>query len=109
MHPPSNEYVHGGEPWLILGPEHAEIFKRGGPEQGGREAPAVGAVEDAASRACRRRTSSARAIRARRSSATLTPETLLPISPSAEDIMLIVAGGPGTHSVYVPCFGNRVR
>jgi hypothetical protein len=20
--------------------------------------------------------------------------------------MLIVAGGPGTHSVYVPCFGN---
>ena len=22
------------------------------------------------------------------------------------EIMLIVAGGPGTHSVYVPCFGN---
>jgi hypothetical protein len=31
---------------------------------------------------------------------------LLPISPRPEDVMLIVAGGPGTHSVYVPCFGN---
>jgi hypothetical protein len=30
----------------------------------------------------------------------------LPISPRPEDIHLIVAGGPGTHSVYIPCFGN---
>ena len=36
----------------------------------------------------------------------LSGDTLLPISPSADDIQLIVAGGPGTHSVYVPCFGN---
>jgi hypothetical protein len=34
------------------------------------------------------------------------PDTLLTIAPSADDIQLIVAGGPGTHSVYVPCFGN---
>ena len=34
------------------------------------------------------------------------PDTLLPISPRPEDIGIIVAGGPGTHSVYVPCFGN---
>jgi len=44
VHPPSNEYVHGGEPWLMICPEH--------------------------------------------------------------DIRLMVAGGPGTHSVYIPCFGN---
>ena len=36
----------------------------------------------------------------------LEPDTLLPISHKPEDIMLIVAGGAGTHSVYVPCFGN---
>jgi hypothetical protein len=30
VHPPSNEYVHGGEPWLIVSPEHAEIFRRAG-------------------------------------------------------------------------------
>lgn len=33
-------------------------------------------------------------------------DTLLPISQRPEEIMFIVAGGPGTHSVYVPCFGN---
>ena len=36
----------------------------------------------------------------------LGPDTLLTIATRAEDIHLIVAGGPGTHSVYVPCFGN---
>ena len=30
IHPPSNEYVHGGEPWFIISPEHADIFTRGG-------------------------------------------------------------------------------
>src|SRR5688572_28629692 len=30
QHPPSNEYSHGGEPWLILSPEHAEILKGAG-------------------------------------------------------------------------------
>jgi len=34
------------------------------------------------------------------------PDTLLPISQRPEDIGIVVAGGPGTHSVYVPCFGN---
>ncbi len=36
----------------------------------------------------------------------LTPETMLTISPTPDEVMLIVAGGAGTHSVYVPCFGN---
>jgi len=36
----------------------------------------------------------------------LGPDMLLPIAPAPENILLIVAGGPGTHSVYVPCFGN---
>jgi hypothetical protein len=36
----------------------------------------------------------------------IRPDTLLPISPRPEDIGIVVAGGPGTHSVYVPCFGN---
>jgi hypothetical protein len=36
----------------------------------------------------------------------IRPDTLLPISRQPEDIGLIVAGGPGTHSVYIPSFGN---
>ena len=37
-----------------------------------------------------------------------SPETLVPISPSAKDIGIIVAGGPGTHSVYVPVSGHSI-
>jgi len=32
----------------------------------------------------------------------LTPDTMVPISEKPEDISLIVAGGPGSHSVFVP-------
>jgi len=105
IHPPSNEYVHGGEPWFILGSEHAEIFRRAGLDKN-----AVKHALWALSKMPVKRLSSNEIERAR---ASRTPElgeladdTLLPISPRAEDIQLIVAGGPGTHSVYVPCFGN---
>jgi hypothetical protein len=105
VHPPSNEYVHGGEPWLVISPEHAEIFKRGGMtkaevkrqlwEQSKMPARALAAKE--LERARDSRTDEL---------GELKPDTLLPISRGPEDVMLIVAGGPGTHSVYVPCFGN---
>ena len=32
-------------------------------------------------------------------------ETLVPASPGYDGIGIVVAGGPGTHSVYVPTFG----
>ena len=35
-----------------------------------------------------------------------TPATLVPISRRPDDIGIIVAGGPGTHSVYIPTFGQ---
>ena len=105
VHPPSNEYVHGGEPWFIIGPEHAEIFKRGGLskadvkrhlwEHSKMRAGSLSTKE--LGRACDSRTEEL---------GELTEDTMLPISQRPEDIQLIVAGGPGTHSVYVPCFGN---
>jgi len=105
MHPPSNEYVHGGEPWLILCPEHASVFSRAGMSKNDVKrvlwekslmpahrmtGPDLGRTRDS------------RTVEL----GTLQPDTLLPIAKQAEDIMIIVAGGPGTHSVYVPCFGN---
>jgi len=42
----------------------------------------------------------------RRELGEITPDTLLPIAPAPDGIGIVVAGGPGTHSVYVPCFGN---
>jgi hypothetical protein len=105
VHPTSNEYVHGGEPWLVIGPEHAEIFKRGGMSK-----------HDVKTQLWERSKMPVKALsvkeigRARDSRTEelgeLTPDLLLPVSPRPEDVMLIVAGGPGTHSVYVPCFGN---
>ena len=36
----------------------------------------------------------------------ITRDTMLPVSTGPEGIGIIVAGGPGTHSVYVPVSGH---
>jgi len=105
MHPPSNEYTHGGEPWLIVSPEHADILQRAGfsKEDVKRELwlrsrmPAKRMTDRDLARVKNSRKAELGEV---------GPETLLPIAKRPEDICLIVAGGPGTHSVYVPCFGN---
>jgi len=105
VHPASNEYVHGGEPWLIVGPEHAEIFKRGDLSKADlkrhlweqSKMPLKSLSKKEIERAHDSRT---------HEFGKLTPDMLLPISPSPDDVQIIVAGGPGTHSTYVPCFGN---
>jgi hypothetical protein len=105
IHPPSNEYTHGGEPWLILGPEHADVLVRAGLSKDDvrrglweRSRMSAGRMTDR---------DRARVLDSRRDEfSAIGLDTLLPISVRPEDIGLIVAGGPGTHSVYVPCFGN---
>lgn len=105
MHPPSNEYVHGGEPWLILGSEHAEVLRAAGLDKAGVKRElwmrSMMRLDRLGSKEIER-------VRASRTAelGVLAPDTLLPISPAPSDIQFIVAGGPGTHSVYVPCFGN---
>jgi hypothetical protein len=105
VHPPSNEYVHGGEPWLIVSPEHAEVFRRGGMSKSDLkrqlwELSKMPAVRLSAKEFERARDSRTAEL------GVLTADTLLPIAPRPEDVMIVVAGGAGTHSVYVPCFGN---
>ena len=105
IHPPSNEYTHGGEPWLMIGPEHADILQRGGVNKAelkrrlweASKMPAgLMSVKD------RQRVIDSRSAEL----GTIGLDTLLPISTKPEEIGIVVAGGPGTHSVYVPCFGN---
>jgi hypothetical protein len=105
MHGPSNEYVHGGEPWIVLSPEHAEILHDAGYSkadvqqklwewskmQAGRMTP-----EDMG-RAQASRTAAYGPINA---------DTVLTIAHTPQDIAIIVAGGAGAHTVYIPCFGN---
>jgi hypothetical protein len=105
VHPASNEYTHGGEPWLVVGPEHAEILQRSGYSKARLKQALWEATKMPGRRMAAR--DFERAAQSRREElGDITPDTLLPIAPSAEGIGVIVAGGPGTHSVYVPCFGN---
>lgn len=107
VHPPSNEYCHGGEPWLMLGPEHARILADGGYDKAKAKARLWALTKMPAERM-----SVKDLLRVRESRTAelgeIGPDTLLPIAHKPDDIMLMVAGGPGTHSVYVPCFGNSV-
>ncbi len=107
VHPPSNEYCHGGEPWLMLGPEHARILADGGYDKAKAKARLWALTKMPAARM-----SVKDLLRVRESRTAelgeIGPDTPLTIAHKPDDIMLMVAGGPGTHSVYVPCFGNSV-
>jgi hypothetical protein len=104
MHPPSNEYAHGGEPWLIVSPEHADILYRAGLSKSDVKRELWERSRMPAARMTERDLARVRNSRQDEFD-TIGPDTLLPIARRPEDIGLIVAGGPGTHSVYVPCFG----
>ncbi|MCL5961805.1 MAG: hypothetical protein M1358_21240 [Chloroflexi bacterium] len=99
----NNQYLHGSEPVLVLGPEHAAtiaadgwskqdvkkyifenarqplaVLKKGG-MWGMQDWPTI---PDSA-----------------------PDDTLVPIAESQEHILVIVAGGSGKHSSYLPTFG----
>jgi len=106
IHPPSNEYTHGGEPWLILSPEHADILHRAGMSKADVRRELWERSKMAAKHLSDGELQRALASRRAEFGGDITPETMLTISHSPDDIGLLVAGGPGTHTVYVPCFGN---
>ena len=105
IHPPSNEYCHGGEPWLVLSPEHAEILQRGGL---GKHDIKLELFERSKMRADRMTAKDLLRVHASRSHefGEIGPDTMLTIAERPEDIWFVVAGGPGTHSVYMPGFGH---
>ena len=105
IHPPSNEYTHGGEPWLLLSPEHARVLSEAGLDKDAVRSRLWEATRMPAGRMSG--PDRARAVISRKDElGDIGPDTLLPIARAPADIRLLVAGGPGTHSVYVPGFGN---
>ena len=100
----SNNIYLGGEPLVILGPEHAATVAGGGWSK------------DDFKRALWER---ARVPLSRFDPSNIErfavihpagfkdrpPETLAPIARQWSDIMIVVAGGAGKHSVFVPTFG----
>ena len=103
--PASSDYVSGGSPWLILGQEHAQIMKREGFSKGDVKRRLW---EQSKLRASRVRGHDLERMQVgrREELGEIRDDTLVPISVRPEDINIIVAGGPGAHSVYVPVSGG---
>ncbi len=103
--PTNNDYYFGGEPWLLIGPEHAEILHREGLSK--RD---VKLKLWEMSRLHVDRLAAKDRMRLQHTrGAELGPfdtKTTIPISIKPDEVSIIVAGGPGTHSVHVPTFGH---
>jgi hypothetical protein len=105
--PASSDYVGGGAPFINLCPEHAEILKRAGLSK----ADVKRALWDSSKLLAARLSAKdfARVENDRRAElGAIDKTTMLPVSVTPDDISIIVAGGEGTHSVYLPTSG-RVR
>jgi len=105
MHGPSNEYVHGGEPWIVLSPEHAEILHDAGYSKLDVQTRLWELSKMKAGRMTPEDMGRAQASRTA-AYGPIDADTLLTIAHTPEDIAIIVAGGAGAHTVYIPCFGN---
>lgn len=101
----SNNIYLGGEPLIVLGPEHAATAA----SSGWRKEDFKRAVWD------RTRVPLARLApeNIERFAAIhpegfrdKPPETPVPIARAWRDVMVIVAGGAGKHSVFIPTFGS---
>jgi hypothetical protein len=68
---------------VILGPEHAAIIARGNLERFCRNHPAR--------------------------FSNLGPEDRIPVVDRPEDLLVVVAGGKGRHSMVIPTFGEHCR
>ena len=102
--PACNDYHFGGAPWLIVSPEHAAILADGGRAKSDVRKRLWERSKMKASRFAA--TDYERASHTRGGElGAFTPETNVPIAASPDDIGIVVAGGAGAHSVYVPSFG----
>lgn len=105
-YPSSNDYLWAGTPLLVLGPEHADTivaagFDRAAAQQFLYEHSAMPAAHITGQNRC------SFLIPARIGHyGEIDPDTPVHIADRPEDIILVVAGGAGTHSVYVPTFGD---
>jgi hypothetical protein len=103
--PTSNDYYFGGEPWLLLGPEHAHILAREGMSKRDVKVKLWESSKlhvDRLAARDRMRLQHTRGAELGQFSA----DTRIPISIKPDEVSIICAGGPGTHSVHVPTFGH---
>jgi hypothetical protein len=108
MHGACNDYVlGGGGPWLVFSPEHADILKRAGLSKADVKRRIWEQSKMPASRLALKDLGRTRDARGGELGE-IGPDTLLPVSTEPGRIGIVVAGGPGTHSVYIPSFGDTL-
>ena len=103
--PTNNDYYFGGEPWLLLGPEHAHILAREGLSKRDVKLKLWETSKlhvDRLAAKDRMRLQHTRGAELGQ----FNDNTGIPISIKPEEVSIICAGGPGTHSVHVPTFGH---
>ncbi len=105
----SNNILGKGEPILAFGPEHAATVASAGLD---RRQVQEYLWEQARFPAARLSAEFLSAVNDRMAGGSLPAhgaDDLLPISDRPEDIHIIVAGGPGKHSCWMPTFGGMTR
>jgi hypothetical protein len=104
-YPAGSDFTFGGAPWLVLSPEHAQVLKRDGLSKADVKRRLWEQARLQGSRLSAK--DFARVQTGRRAElGEIGLDTLITISNHPDDISLIVAGGPGTHSVYLPVSGH---
>jgi hypothetical protein len=101
QYPASSDYIHGGAPWVLLSPQHATLFQQAGWSKAEVKRRLWEASKMRAGRSLGsefERLKNARAAEL----GDITPDTIIPISVQPDDITLLVAGGAGSHTVFVP-------
>jgi hypothetical protein len=101
QYPASSDYIHGGAPWVLLSPQHAQLLNQAGWSKAEVKRRLWEASKMRAGRSLGsefERLKNARAAEL----GDITPDTIIPISVQPDDITLLVAGGAGSHTVFVP-------
>ncbi|HEX2825880.1 MAG TPA: hypothetical protein VHP37_06010 [Burkholderiales bacterium] len=101
QYPASSDYIYGGAPFVVLAPQHANLFHRAG----WSKAEVKRRLWEASKmRAGRSRGSEFERLATARSAelGAIGPDSIVPISKEPEDLSIVVAGGPGSHSVFIP-------
>jgi len=101
QYPASSDYIYGGAPFVVLSPQHANVFHAGGWSKAEVKRRLWEASKLRAGRS--RGSEFERMATARRAElGEIGRDTMVPISEKPEHISIIVAGGAGSHSVFVP-------
>ncbi len=94
----------GGEPLIIMPPEHAQVFQR----DGYTKEQAKAAIYERAMLSVERLSAPLRS-RIKANAAADGSSDVLRIANSPQDVMIVVAGGVGRKAIYVPTWSGTTR